>query len=236
MAESLPQPAATEDRPRAGYKRSSETRARILEAALAEACEVGFQKTSVARVAARAGVAVGVLNYHFGSKEALIQEVFARRLGPLNDERLRLLDNVERDAGYAPPPLEAILEAFISPPLRLRLGPDREGRDICRLMGRIYFEPSELTMNILEQFDEVVQRFTSTLARTLPNLSQPELMWRFFFMIGSMAMMLVGADIIKEKTHGICDPSDLEATLHRLVNFASAGIRDPLPEPVERTL
>ncbi len=75
MAESLPQPAATEDRRRAGYKRSSETRARILEAALAEACEVGFQKTSVARVAARAGVAVGVLNYHFGSKRELMRRL-----------------------------------------------------------------------------------------------------------------------------------------------------------------
>ena len=75
MAESIPQPSATEDRPRAGYKRSDETRARILEAALAEACEVGFQKTSVARVAARAGVAVGVLNYHFGSKRELMRRL-----------------------------------------------------------------------------------------------------------------------------------------------------------------
>ena len=215
---------------------TTDTRDRLLDAAERLFSEQGLEATSLRSITAQASANLASIHYHFGSKEALIQEVFARRLGPLNDERLRLLDNVERDAGYAPPPLEAILEAFISPPLRLRLGPDREGRDICRLMGRIYFEPSELTMNILEQFDEVVQRFTSTLARTLPNLSQPELMWRFFFMIGSMAMMLVGADIIKEKTHGICDPSDLEATLHRLVNFASAGIRDPLPEPVERTL
>jgi len=60
---------------RAGYKRSNETKARILEAALAEACEVGFLKTSVARVAARAGVAIGVLNYHFGSKRELMRRV-----------------------------------------------------------------------------------------------------------------------------------------------------------------
>ncbi len=215
---------------------TTDTRDRLLDAAERLFSEQGLEATSLRSITAQASANLASIHYHFGSKEALIQEVFARRLGPLNDERLRLLDNVEREAGDAPPPLEAILEAFISPPLRLRLGPKREGRDICRLMGRIYFEPSELTMNILEQFDEVVQRFTSTLARTLPDLSQPELMWRFFFMIGSMAMMLVGADVIKEKTHGICDPSDLDATLRRLVNFASAGIRDPLSEPVERTL
>ena len=60
---------------RAGYKRSDETKARILEAALAEACEVGFLRTSMARVATRAGVAIGVLHYHFGSKRELMRRV-----------------------------------------------------------------------------------------------------------------------------------------------------------------
>ena len=63
---------------RAGYKRSDETKARILAAALAEACDVGFQRTSVARVAARADVAVGILNYHFGSKRELMRRVMVR--------------------------------------------------------------------------------------------------------------------------------------------------------------
>ena len=65
----------SEARPRVGYARSRETRARILAAALAEAGEVGFHKTSVARIAARAGVAVGNLNYHFGSKSDLLREL-----------------------------------------------------------------------------------------------------------------------------------------------------------------
>jgi len=60
---------------RAGYARSRDTRAKILAAALAEASESGFYKASVARIAARAGVAVGVLNYHFGSREELLREL-----------------------------------------------------------------------------------------------------------------------------------------------------------------
>jgi len=61
--------------PRAPYAKSRETRARILAAALAEASDSGFHKTSVARIAARAGVAVGNLNYHFGSRRALLREL-----------------------------------------------------------------------------------------------------------------------------------------------------------------
>ena len=60
---------------RTSYARSEGTRARILEAALAEASESGFHKTSVARIAARAGVAVGNLHYHFGSKRELLHEL-----------------------------------------------------------------------------------------------------------------------------------------------------------------
>ena len=53
-------------------------------------------------------------------------------------------------------------------------------------------------------------------------------------MVGSMAMMLVGADIIKEKTEGMCDPSDADGTLRRLVPFVSAGIRDAVAQPAEK--
>lgn len=60
---------------RSGYAKSSDTRARILAAALAEASEAGFHKTSVARIAQRAGVATGNLNYHFGSRRALLGEL-----------------------------------------------------------------------------------------------------------------------------------------------------------------
>jgi AcrR family transcriptional regulator len=59
----------------AGYAKSRETRARILEAALAEASESGFHKASLARIASRAGVALGSVNYHFGSRDELLREL-----------------------------------------------------------------------------------------------------------------------------------------------------------------
>lgn len=79
---------------RAGYRRSSETRKRILEAALAEACEVGFQKTSVARIAGRADVAVGIINYHFGSKQELLRQSM---VALIRDFRSQLLFSLPSD-------------------------------------------------------------------------------------------------------------------------------------------
>jgi AcrR family transcriptional regulator len=63
---------------RTQYAKSRDTRARILAAALAEASESSFHKVSVAGVAARAGVAVGNVHYHFGSRSRLLRELMSR--------------------------------------------------------------------------------------------------------------------------------------------------------------
>jgi AcrR family transcriptional regulator len=62
---------------RAGYAKSRDTRARILAAALEEASDSGFHRATVAGIAARAGVAVGNLHYHFGSRRELLRELMA---------------------------------------------------------------------------------------------------------------------------------------------------------------
>lgn len=59
------------------YSRSEETRARVLEAALEECALAGFHKASMASIAARADVAVGILNYHFGSRQEMLREMMS---------------------------------------------------------------------------------------------------------------------------------------------------------------
>jgi len=66
-----------------GYAKSLDTRARILAAALEEASRAGLHKASVARIAARAGVAVGNLNYHFGSRGELLRQLMGSLMADL---------------------------------------------------------------------------------------------------------------------------------------------------------
>jgi AcrR family transcriptional regulator len=79
---------------RAGYAKSRETRARILAAALAEASDAGLHKASVAGIAARAGVAIGNLNYHFGSRNELLRELMGTLVADLM-ARLHAVDAAE---------------------------------------------------------------------------------------------------------------------------------------------
>lgn len=62
-------------RKRGPYAKSSRTRERILAAAFEVAGEVGLHKAAVAVIADRAGMAVGNLHYHFGSRDELLREL-----------------------------------------------------------------------------------------------------------------------------------------------------------------
>jgi len=82
---------------RASYAKSRDTRARILAAALEEASDSGFHKTSLARIAERAGVAIGNLNYHFGSRRKLLRELMGALVVDLMS-RLHAADAFDDDA------------------------------------------------------------------------------------------------------------------------------------------
>src|SRR5712691_12477039 len=76
----------------------SATQAKILDTAEGLFMEHGFEATSLRQITAAAGVNIAAVNYHFGSKEELFQTVLTRRLDPMNQERVELLDALERDA------------------------------------------------------------------------------------------------------------------------------------------
>jgi len=59
-------------------KKSDETRARILEAALTLFRKHGFEKTTMRNIAREAGVALGAAYYYFDSKDALVMGFYER--------------------------------------------------------------------------------------------------------------------------------------------------------------
>ena len=71
------------------------TRQRILGAAEELFAERGFAAASLRQVTAAAKVNLAAVNYHFGSKDNLIEEVFRRRLDELSRRRLERLAAIE---------------------------------------------------------------------------------------------------------------------------------------------
>ncbi len=72
-------------------KKSEETKARILEAALAVFRERGFEQATMREIAAKAGVAVGAAYYYFDSKDAIVLAFYEQaqsEMGPATDQKL----------------------------------------------------------------------------------------------------------------------------------------------------
>lgn len=212
----------------------ADTRERILATAEGLFMERGYAATSLRMITAKAKVNLAAVNYHFGSKEALIREVFERRLGPLNSARIAYLDRLETQAGGRALTVEQVIEAIVAPALQVNRDPLAGGADFLRLLGRAFSEPGQTMREILPaQYRQVVVRFKEALLRALPEVPDQELTWRMHFMFGALSYTMAGNDALKLiatcNLEGIDEP---ESIIHRLVPFLASGLRAPLP-PVQ---
>ncbi|MBE0624258.1 MAG: TetR family transcriptional regulator [Burkholderiales bacterium] len=207
-----------------------DTRLRILDAAESLFTRYGFEATTLRQITGAAEVNLAAVNYHFGSKEELIREVFRRRLTWLNQQRLQELDRLEAEAGGKPLKPSQILEAFFGVALKMAADADGGGRSFMRLLGRTYSKPSEFVRGFLaEEYAAVLARFKSALVRALPGVPGEEILWRFHFMLGAMSYAIAGTDALHIVAEDALDDSDAQALYARLMSFMLGGLRAPLP-------
>jgi AcrR family transcriptional regulator len=207
-----------------------DTKELILDAAERLIAEKGIDAVSLRAITKEANVNLAAVHYHFGSKEALVHKVFERRIAPINRQRLELLDNAEGRAGEGPLAVEDVRRALMAPALRLRDLPDG-GALFMKLCGRIYAEPAgHMNAIFSELFAEVVKRFGAAFASALPELPAEERFWRAHFCIGAMVHTMLDTDRLRMFSRGLCDPSDTDAVIGRIVQFCAAGLRAGLPE------
>lgn len=209
-----------------GSGEARDTKERILDAAELLFAELGFSASSLRQITTQAGVNLAAVNYHFGSKEGLIEAVMARRLGPLNRARLELLDRAEQEAGDEGPSLETILEIFVGPPLRMKQAMGETGTNFMRLMGHAMNQPNERILGLVTgQFEEVLRRFSEALSRALPGLPREEVLWRMLFTVGAMTHTMVMSKHLDHVVKGLLDSSDAEGIIRHMLPFLAAGFR-----------
>jgi len=199
-----------------------DTRTNLLDAAEHLFAHEGVDRASLRAITQAANANLAAVHYHFGSKEALVREVLERRLGPLNRRRLELLDRVE--TANSEPTLDSVITAFVQPTLEM-VERERGGHAFARFVCRTFSEPDEnLRDLVLEQFREVLARFTAAFARVLPGLPAEEMFWRFHFMVGAMIHTAGLGFLAQRMSDGLCNPSDLNGLTARLVRFLSGGL------------
>ena len=167
------------------------TKQKILDAAEGLFAEHGVAGTSLRAVIAEAGVNLAAVHYHFGSKDALVAAVVHRRVEPVNQERISMLDSYESGAGRKGRlSVEMIVRAFVTPILQVCQDPEH-GEMFAKLMGRMMAEPDYFFGKVApRQFCHVRDRFVAAFGKALPKVPQTEIFWRMMFAIGAMTHAL----------------------------------------------
>lgn len=199
------------------------TKERIISAAESLFAQHGFAGTSLRQVTSRADVNIAAVNYHFGSKENLINEVFRRRLDELSANRLiQLKAAVERD----PKDLEAILAAFIEPALALTID-HRGGSAFVRVIARAYAEKNDRLRKFLsDNYGHVLRDFARAIAHCLPELGKEALYWRLDFVAGALTYAMADFGLIKRRSSA-SEEDHCDHAARELIAFAAAGLRAP---------
>jgi AcrR family transcriptional regulator len=217
--------------PESGSKR------KLLDAAEQLFAEKGFEAVSVRDIAQLAKANVAAVNYHFGSRDALLSMAMMRYMIPVTQERLARLEALERKSAGKPLPLEEIIDALVRPLVTQVRKSELAERLFYKLMGRIFAQQSDgMPAPIEGQIRHVVDRFTRAFTKALPAIAGEDLAWRMHFLAGGMIHMLTHQDVLHRLTDGASGTPTMEATLSRFIRFAAAGMREGTvsEEPAEK--
>lgn len=198
------------------------TRQRILDTAERLFADQGFHATTLRQITREARVNLAAVNYHHGSKDALILAVFQRRLDALSADRLRRLEAALAESD--PPRLERILEAFIYPALLLSASSSGDGGRFMRLLMRAWAEnATQLHSTIARQYSHVMRAFADAVSRAL-GTSPDNLRQQLDFLIGAL-------------TYTMAETRDdqVEDTARALIRFGCAGLRDSALATIPQT-
>lgn len=206
----------------------SDTVVRILDTAEALFAEKGFAETSLRTITGKAKVNLAAVNYHFGSKKALIQAVFARYLEPFCTQFNLELERLEKKGDIS---LEELLEVLARTTVSV---PASKGSlsVFMRLLGLAYTQAQgHMRRYLQEHYGKTFFRFTNLLKLCTSDLPDAERFWRIHFMLGSVVFTMSSLDALRDIAASDYDEKTrIKDLVARLLPVVTAAMQAPVPE------
>ncbi|MEM8852577.1 MAG: TetR/AcrR family transcriptional regulator [Pseudomonadota bacterium] len=189
----------------------------ILDAAETAFSQGGFAGAGMKAIALNAGVAQGLIHYHFQSKDGLYAAVIERRAHFITTARQTLLDEVDL---ARPDAVRQIFDAFFRPPF----APEGGGKLFARIFACLAAGDSRDQALVERLYDPSARRFIDALATACPNASRETCAWGYSMALG----LLMGAVGRSGRPERLADMSaaskdDTEALIRRLTCHATGG-------------
>ncbi len=214
------------------FDMSSSTKQDILDAAEVLFAEHGFGDTSLRAITTKANVNLAAVNYHFGSKKQLIQDVLKRYLDvmmPEVDKQISVLMS-----NSSTPSMHQAFSVLVEPLLLLNRERPQGTSIFVRLLGRGYSESQgHLRKYIMHHWGDVLGRFVHVIKLADPELAPSELFWRLHFAIGTFVFTMASSKALSDISAADYQQQvDIEGIIHRLIPYISAGTAAPVAASV----
>ncbi len=204
-------------------KEAAESRKQLLEAAEELFAKQGFDGTSIRDITTKADRGPGSINYFFGDKNVLYEELFRKRLREMRDTRLTGIKNAMTNEKKAT--LENLLHSFSTAFLEPFSDPQRSER-FMHLFARELIDqrlPKKMFL------DEMVLPVTAALEEALvllcPQLSKGDAQMCIHSIIGQL-LHVMQVKVMFESGEGQSIASfDMGEAVDHIVKFSAAGIR-----------
>lgn len=207
-----------------------ETVERILDAAEVLFAERGFAETSLRTITGAAGVNLAAVNYHFGSKKALIQAVFVRFLDPLVEDVERRLSELQLAKDHLS--VEDLLQLLTSSVYEIHGKGSNRATAFMRLLGLAYTQSQAHLRRFLgERYGEAFQHYVAHLKPALPGATAADLFWHTHFALGTAIFTMSNFDALRamsENDTGSRTPVDF--IVSRLTAFMATGLHNAAHE------
>lgn len=191
--------------------------------------ESGIASVSMRQIGSAAGQRNhSAIQYHFGSKDALVRAIFAYRMEAVNRRRLEMLEQAGPE-----PSLRALVEAFVYP-LAEQL--DNEGSHYVRFLSQVAWRPEA---DAIGRGDDAFTLGLRTVMERIDahlDLPRPIATQRLRFFSNQVVHAI--ADRERRMTTDL-DPYELPtaaAFAASLVDWVVGGLMAPVSEAAEREL
>ena len=193
------------------------TRTAILDAAENLFAAASFDIVSMRDVAAKAKVPLGLINYHFQSKEKLFEAIIARRSDELNGRRREAIAAIQ-----GKPDLRQVLDVFLRPYLELML----EGGPGWRAYGRLLTQTGQAqrwTRLITRHFKETQDIILNALLEAEPRLTKEAAARGYVHLVSIMFGIFAANDLLGVVSKRAYNSSDLQRAYDYALPFLTGA-------------
>lgn len=205
--------------------RGEATREKVLDAAERLFAEHGFDGVSIRQIAQEAGVTLGVVGFHGGSKLDLFKTILSRRVETLSAARRASLAAL-RARGTPPPGLYELMDSYISPYLEIASGGDQQWRAYAKLIARIV-DDDRWYPQVRDLYDPVAREYLAAIRALYPGADPSKLATAFVLSVASMLSLVASrlriAALSTDRQSSSASGGDILAYRRTLIDFCVGG-------------